>query len=43
MALYGDKNWTKLEQFLVKKESSKGIRKPRYTYRSIKAIQSKIY
>ncbi len=43
MALFGDKNWPKLEQFLVKKESSKGICKPKYTYRSIKAIQSKIY
>lgn len=47
MAIFGDQSWKKIQQFLIQKEKeskkSKTIKKADYTYRSVKAIQSKIY
>ena len=49
MAIFGDQSWKKIQQFLIQREKdskkSKTIakKKPEYTYRSVKAIQSKIY
>lgn len=47
MAIFGDQSWKRIQQFLIQKEKeskkSKTIKKAEYTYRSVKAIQSKIY
>ena len=47
MAIFGDQSWKKIQQFLIQKEKeskkSKNIKKADFTFRSVKAIQSKIY
>ena len=51
MTLYGDQSWKKIQTFLLQRQKSKitrskSIKKNNqicYTYRSIKAIQNKIY
>lgn len=50
MNIFGDQSWKKIQQFLIQREQeskkSKTIVKDKptqYTYRSVKAIQSKIY
>ena len=47
MAIFGDQSWKKIQKFLVQNEKeskkSKTIKKAEFTYRSVKAIQSKIY
>jgi len=47
MAIFGDQSWKRIQQFLIQKEKeskkSKTIKKADFTFRSVKAIQSKIY
>ena len=47
MAIFGDQSWKKIQQFLIQREKeakkSKTIKKAEFTFRSVKAIQSKIY
>ena len=47
MAIFGDQSWKKIQKFLIYQENenkkSKNITKGKTTYRSVKAIQSKIY
>jgi starvation-inducible outer membrane lipoprotein len=47
MAIFGDQSWKKIQQFLIYREKdskkSKTIKKVDFTFRSVKAIQSKIY
>ena len=51
MTIFGDQSWRKIQRFLLYKEKlvkskSLGIKKNDklcYTYRSVKAIQNKIY
>jgi uncharacterized protein YlaI len=50
MTIFGDQSWKKIQRFLVQESKSliqsKQIQKKQcgqFTYRSIKAIQSKIY
>lgn len=47
MAIFGDQSWKKIQKFLIVEENnnnkSKNIYKGKTTYRTVKAIQSKIY
>jgi len=45
MSIFGDQSWKKIQRFLIQDNSqkTKQINKYEITYRSVKAIQSKIY